>query len=62
MLATEANAPERLGAAVILHEVGNELAQTEVVCLGQGYGGENFARVVKQICSLIRLMTRGLAA
>ena len=50
MLVTQANASERLGAAVVLHEAGDELTETEVIWVDQGYSGENFARVVQQIC------------
>lgn len=49
-LVTGANASERLGAAVVLHEATEELSQTQVVWVDSGYSGENFARVVKQIC------------
>lgn len=42
--------PERLGAAVVLAEAGDELANLKVVWVDQGYRGENFARVVEQIC------------
>lgn len=47
---TEANAPERLGAAVVLPEAGDELSQTEIVWVDAGYSGKNFARVVQQLC------------
>jgi putative transposase len=50
VVVSEANASERLGAAVVLHEAGDELARTEVVWVDQGYRGDNFARVVQQIC------------
>lgn len=42
--------PERLGAAVVLSEAGDKLAKLEVIWVDQGYRGENFARVVEQIC------------
>jgi putative transposase len=35
---------------VVLHEATEELSQTQVVWVDNGYSGENFARVVKQIC------------
>ena len=47
---TEANASERLGASVVLHEAGDELSETQLVWVDSGYCGENFARVVQQIC------------
>ncbi len=33
-----------------MHEADNELTETEVIWVAQGYSGENFARVVQQIC------------
>jgi putative transposase len=50
VLVSEANMSERLGAAVILDEQTEELSKTEVVWVDQGYSGQNFARVVQQIC------------
>lgn len=47
---TEANASERLGAVVVLHEVAQKLSQLEVVWVDQGYSGENFAQAVRQVC------------
>lgn len=47
---TEANAPERLGAVVVLHEAAQELSKLEVVWVDQGYSGKNFAQAVKQVC------------
>ena len=51
VLVTEANAPERLGAVVVLSEAGDELSETEVIWVDSGYSGKNFARVVQQICA-----------
>ncbi len=50
VLVTEANASERLGAVVVLHEAVEELSKLEVVWVDQGYSGENFACAVKQVC------------
>lgn len=50
VLVSEANLPERLGAVAVLDEVREELSQTEVIWVDAGYSGENFARVVQQIC------------
>ena len=47
---TEANASERLGAVVVLHEAAEELSQLEVVWVDSGYSGKNFAQAVKQVC------------
>lgn len=50
VLVTEANLSERLGAAIILDEEREELSETEVIWVDQGYSGKNFAHVVQQIC------------
>lgn len=50
MLVTEANASERLGAIIVLDEAVQKLAKLKVIWVDQGYSGENFARVVKQVC------------
>jgi putative transposase len=47
---TEANASERLGAVVLLHEAVEKLCKLEVVWVDQGYSGENFAQAVQQVC------------
>lgn len=47
---TEANASERLGAVVVLHEAAVELSKLEVVWVDQGYSGENFAQAVQHAC------------
>ncbi len=47
---TEANASERLGAIVVLHEEVEKLNKLEVVWVDQGYSGKNFAKAVKQVC------------
>lgn len=50
VLVTEANASERLGAVVVLHEARERLSRLEVVYVDQGYSGANFARAVHQVC------------
>lgn len=50
VLVTEANASERLGAIVVLHEEVEKLNRLEVVWVDQGYSGKNFAQAVKQVC------------
>ncbi len=50
VLVTEANASERLGAVVVLHEARERLSRLEVVYVDQGYSGPNFARAVRQVC------------
>jgi len=50
VLVTEANASERLGAVVVLDEAIEELSKLEVIWVDQGYSGENFTQVVRQVC------------
>ena len=50
VLVTEANASERLGAIVVLHEEVEKLNRLKVVWVDQGYSGKNFAQAVKQVC------------
>lgn len=50
VLVTQANASERLGAVVVLHEAVEQLSRLKVVWVDSGYSGENFARAVKQVC------------
>ncbi len=50
MLVSEANASERLGAVVVLHEAKDQLTELKVIWIDQGYCGENFARAVQQVC------------
>jgi len=50
VLVTEANASERLGAAVVFHEAKEHLSRLKVVWVDQGYSGENFAQAIRQIC------------
>jgi putative transposase len=50
VLVTEANASERLGAAVMFDEARDKLSRLEVVYVDQGYSGENFARSIRQVC------------
>lgn len=50
LLVTEANASERLGAVVVLHEATEKLSRLEVVWVDQGYSGPNFQRMVQSVC------------
>lgn len=50
VLVTEANAPERLGAIIVLEEAVEKLSKLKVIWVDQGYSGNNFVRVVKQVC------------
>ncbi len=49
-MVTEANASERLGAVIVLHEAVEKLNRLEVVWVDQGYSGKNFAHAVRQVC------------
>lgn len=61
VLVTEANASERLGAAVVINENQQELSSTQVVWVDQGYSGPNFARAVRQICGAAVEVIRRIA-
>jgi putative transposase len=50
IIVTEGNTAERLGAVVALSEAIEKLDRLEVIWVDQGYRGENFARVVQQLC------------
>lgn len=52
VLVTEANASERLGAIVLLHELKQQgkLSRLEVLWVDQGYSGAKFAEQVRQVC------------
>ncbi|OKH47994.1 IS5 family transposase [Phormidium tenue NIES-30] len=50
VLVTEANMSERLGAVVVFDAVRDRLSRLEVVCVDQGYSGENFARAIREVC------------
>ena len=51
IIITEGNTSERLGAVIALSEVLEKLDRLEVIWVDQGYRGENFERVVKQLCN-----------
>ncbi|EAZ88479.1 transposase [Crocosphaera chwakensis CCY0110] len=51
VVVTEANAPERLLALACLMEDIEELSQLELIWVDGGYTGNNFARVVGQLCN-----------
>ena len=51
VIVSEANAPERLLAAACLLEDISELSELKLIWVDGGYTGENFARVVKQLCN-----------
>jgi putative transposase len=47
---TEANASERNGSVIVLDEAIEQLSKLEVVWVGRGYSGDNFAQPVRQVC------------
>lgn len=50
VLVSEANASERLGAVIVLHQDKEKLSKLKVVWVDQGYSGPNFENAVKQVC------------
>lgn len=50
LVVLEASCPERLGGAVVLHEAAEEIKTSLIrLWVDQGFSGENFARVVRQL-------------
>nr|WP_299407581.1 hypothetical protein [Acaryochloris sp. IP29b_bin.148] len=45
----KANTSERLGAVLVLDEHRDRFSHLEVVLVDEGYSGENFERVVRQV-------------
>lgn len=50
MLVSEANASERMGAVVTLHQEREKLKRLQVVWVDQGYSGERFTQLVQKVC------------
>ena len=50
VLVREANASERLGAVVVLHQGHAKLSRLKVIGVDQGYSGPNCVHAVRQIC------------
>lgn len=50
VIVTEGNAPERVGAVMVLVEAADKAAELQLVWVDQGYTGENFSRAVEQVC------------
>jgi putative transposase len=47
----DANCSEQRGGAIVVHEMDAEQAAAlQLIWVDQGYQGENFARVVEQLC------------
>ena len=50
VLVSEANASERLGAVVVLHQDKDKLSKLKAVWVDQGYSGQNVENAVRQVC------------
>ena len=51
MIVTEANCPERLGGVAVVMEAADSAENLAVIWVDQGFSGENFSRVIQQLCS-----------
>jgi putative transposase len=49
-MVTEANFPERLGGAAVVMEAAEATDNLVVIWVDQGFSGENFSRVIQQLC------------
>lgn len=52
VIVTEANFPERLGGAVVVMEAAQATDNLVLIWVDQGFSGENFARVIQQLCDV----------
>ena len=50
VIVTEANFPERLGGAAVVMEAAETTVDLVVIWVDQGFSGENFERVIQQLC------------
>jgi putative transposase len=50
VMVTEANFPERLGGAAVVMEAAEATDNLVVIWVDQGFSGENFSRVIQQLC------------
>jgi putative transposase len=50
VIVTEANCPERLGGAAVVMEAAQATENLVVIWVDQGFSGDNFARVIQQLC------------
>jgi putative transposase len=48
---TEANLRERLGGAAVVMEAAEATDNLEIIWVDQGFSGENFSRVIQQLCA-----------
>jgi putative transposase len=51
VIVTEANLPERLGGAAVVMEAAQATENLVRIWVAQGFSGENFAGVIKQLCA-----------
>ena len=51
VIVTEANFPERLGGVVVTREAAPLTNNLILIWVDAGFSGENFARVIQQVCS-----------
>ena len=51
VIVTEANFPERLGGAAVVMESAEATKNLVVIWVDQGFSGENFSRVIQQLCA-----------
>lgn len=50
-MVTEANFPERLGGAAVVMEAAQTTDNLVLIWVDQGFSGENFARVIQELCA-----------
>lgn len=51
VIVTQANFPERLGGAAVVIEAAQATDNLVVLWVDQGFSGDNFARVIQQLCN-----------
>jgi putative transposase len=51
VIVTEANFPERLGGVAVVMEAAEATENLFIIWVDQGFSGENFERVIQQLCS-----------
>ena len=51
VIVIEANCPERLGGVAVVMEAAEATENLIVIWVDQGFSGENFARVIQQLCN-----------
>ena len=51
VIVTEANFPKRLGGVAVVMEAAEATENLFIIWVDQGFSGENFERVIQQLCS-----------